>query len=205
MPTALGVPINQPTGRKNMLASIRYYLATYLPGYVGTPTAQVPYTVEWEQYFEAGPYPCITFQDFGIPNLGGYAFADIMGTDANGVTHYGKKCQTMIEINCMTDQSATDAAIQNLYQMSDQLEFLFHYASNGQVDDNGVQIMPPIALLDFDNGNVDTGARIECPQGKDAIWMPTYIGLDNELPNVKRLSIKTRIIWDWLRPLVTSQ
>jgi hypothetical protein len=105
----------------------------------------------------------------------------------------------------MTDQSSTDAAIQNLYQMSDQLEFLFHYASNGQVDDNGVQIMPPIALLDFDNGNVDTGARIECPQGKDATWMPTYIGLDNELPNVKRLSIKTRIIWDWLRPLVTSQ
>jgi hypothetical protein len=111
----------------------------------------------------------------------------------------------MIELNCMTDQSATDAAVQNLYQMADQLEYLFHYASNGETDENGVQIMPPIKLLDFDNANAETGSIIECPQGKDAVWIPTYIGLDDTLPNVKRLSIKCRIIWDWLRPQITSR
>ncbi len=185
-----------------MLASLRKYLDTNLPKVCSDGKA---YTVKFEQYLEAADFPAITFEDFGVPNLGAWAFDDYLGRDS--VTNdpvYGKKNQTMVELNCMSDLEQTDDAVMQLYDMADQLEYLFYYASSGQRDENDVRIMPEIKLLDFASGQVDTGARIEAPLNQDAMWLPSYIGRDPVNPNMRRVSIKVRIKWDWRRPTVTS-
>lgn len=206
MPSPLGVPKYVPTGRNNMLASIAYYLENNLPGVTSDNTQ---YKVKTGgQYMEASDFPCITMVDFGAPELGAWAFDDYVGRDSGtGAMVHGKKNQTMIEINCWDDLEQTNAAIQHIWDMADQLEYLFYYASGGQMDDNNVPIMPNIVLYDFLSSPpyFDTGSRISAMMEKDAMWIPSYLDADEVKPNLKRVSIKVRIQWDWRRPLVTSQ
>lgn len=186
------VPATIPTGKNNVLASLRKYLSEQL----------APTVVQFENYMNVEQIPSIAFQDVGVPNLGGHAFDDYLGERIgdSGFPErvYGKIAQTNLEFNILTDQENNASAIKDLFQMRDRLEYLFMYS--GRKDEAGVLIMPRIAILDFDNSNEDTGASIWCPQERDSIWIENYVGTDQERPNVKRLRILVRVYWHLLRP-----
>lgn len=193
------IPQTIPTGRSNMLSSLREYLVNNLPATAGGEA----YTVEFEQYENVNKYPSIAFQDAGIPQLGGHYFDDYMGelVDSNSISHpvYGKTAQTNVEFMLSTDYEQQEDAIRLLYQMVDQLEYLFMYS--GRSDASGVNfILPRIGVLDFDNGKVDTGATIWAPMEKDSIFIPQYLGTDIERPSVRRLRVLVRVYWHLLRP-----
>lgn len=192
------VPTSVPTGRRNMLASVRLYMDQYLPKrFVDGRT----YKVKFEQYMESSEFPCICIQDFGTPTLGGHAFDDYMGQDTNGFKVFGKRAQTMLVMTCQTNESEVDTAVKDLYDMADQLEFLWQYSSIGQADEFGNRIMPRMALLDFDtNPPTDTGATVSAPMEKDSVWIPNYIGTDPERPQIRMFQVRLRVEWQWLRP-----
>lgn len=176
------------------MASIREYLRVNLPAN--------DYTVEFEQYENTEKYPSISFQDMGIPQLGGHSFEDYMGEllDTNGRTIpvYGKIAQTNVEFNIQTNIEDQDDAIRKLYQIADQLEYMWMYS--GRADQAGAEILPRIALLDFDNGNVDTGATIWSPMERDSIFIPQYVGTEPSREGIRRLRILVRVFWHLLRP-----
>jgi hypothetical protein len=198
------MPISQtiPTGKNNMLASLRAYMTANLPGAVPTGT----YQILFEQYENAeGPYPVIAFEDLGVPQLGGHAFDDFIGDGLNDngfpVQYYGKIAQTMVEFNCIAQMSdpnnPQDAALQQCYQMRDQIEQMVMFS--GRNDHNGNQILPPIQLMNYDtNPASTTGSVIWAPMEKDSIWMEQYIGTDPEKPGIKRLAIRVRFYWHLL-------
>lgn len=193
------IPQTIPTGRSNMLSSLRKYLQDNLPATAGGEA----YSVEFEQYENVNKYPSIAFQDAGIPQLGGHYFDDLIGNmlDSNSVSHpvYGKIAQTNVEFMLSTDYEQQTDAIRLLYQMADQLEYMFMYSGRSDATGNTL-ILPRIALLDFDNGQDDTGATIWSPMEKDSIYIPQYIGSDIERPSVRRLRVLVRIYWHLLRP-----
>lgn len=195
----MGVPQTIPTAKTNMLASLRAYLIAQLPGIVGggaNPTST--YTIEFEQYENADQYPSIAFEDVGIPSLGGHAFDDFMGDglDDNGnpIQYYGKIAQTIVEFNCQAQLNDNTAAIQQCYQMRDQLEYLFMHS--GRTNHSGAQVLPPITLMNYDtNPASTTGSVIWAPMENDSIWMENFSGTDPTRPGIKRLSIRVRIYW----------
>jgi hypothetical protein len=190
----MAAPTTIPTGKKNALASLRSYIQTQLS----------PTKVVFENYLNAEDVPCIAFEDMGIPGLGGHCFDDYMGekvSDAGVRTKvHGKVAQTMVEFNLLTNVEENTSAVKDLYTMRDRLEYALMYS--GKYNDAGVQIMPRIALLDFDASpsGVDTGASVWAPMEKDSVWMENYIGTDQERPQIKRLRILVRIYWHLLLP-----
>jgi hypothetical protein len=192
----MGIPITIPTGKNNMLASLRAYLQANLPLLIGNPT--VPYTIEFEQYENADTYPSISFEDLGIPSLGGHAFDDFLGEglddNGNAVTYYGKIAQTIVEFNCQAQMNESTSALQQCYQMRDQLEQLFMFS--GRNDHTGAQVLPAIGLMYYDtNPASTTGSVIWAPMERDSIWMESFVGTDPARPGIKRLSIRVRIYW----------
>lgn len=189
------VPLTIPTGRKNAMASIRYYLQNNLQASAGG------YTIQFEQYENTEVYPSISFEDLGVPQMGGHSFDDYMGvmndTNGNQVQVYGKIAQTNVEFNLQTDIEDSDAAIEQLYNMADQLEYMWMYS--GRMDANNNQILPRIALLNFDAGNVDTGATVWSPMEKDSIFIPQYVGTEATRPGIRRLRVLVRVYWHLLR------
>ena len=190
------IPATIPTGKNNMLASLRDYLQTNMPLVVGNPTT--PYTIQLEQYENAESYPSISFEDLGVPSMGGHAFDDFVGNglDDNGnpTVYYGKIAQTIVELNCQSQLNDSTKALQQCYQMRDQLEQLFMFS--GRVDHTGSQVLPPISLKNYDvAGNPITGSVIWAPMEKDSIWMESFVGTDQARPGIKRLSIRVRIYW----------
>ena len=197
------VPVTNPTGKNNMLASLVAYMNQYLPGKIPSGIYDgnfVSYKVNLEQYEEAASYPSISVEDIGMPGLGAYAFDSYVGkyVDGNGVTQpfYGKKAQTMVEFNMQADANAVGANIarQAVYQMYDQVDYLLRYT--GELDHNNATMLPVIQLMDYDTNPASwTPSTIWCPTEKDSILFPTYIGTDSERPNIKRLSLRARIWW----------
>ena len=182
------VPLTIPTGKKNMLNSLRTYLAAQL-------TSE---TVLFESYENAEAPHGIYFQDVGVPNLGGHAFDDYMG-QRDGQAFYGKVAQTLVEFNLITDVDDNTTAVSDLYNMRDRLEYLFMYS--GIMGDNDALILPRIALTDYDQTPaVDTGATIWAPMDKDSMWIENYVGQDQARVGLKRLRILVRIKWHLLRP-----
>lgn len=186
-------PTTIPTGKKNMLGSLRKYLTAEL----------APTKILFEQYQNVEEIPSISFQDVGVPNLGGHAFEDYVGERDNGhgafEKVFGKVAQTMVEFNILTTQTEDQAAVRDLYIMRDRLEYALMYS--GRLDE-GVLIMPRIALLDFDAAPAgeDTGATVWAPMEKDSVWIENYIGTDPERAGVKRLRVLVRFYWHLLRP-----
>lgn len=182
-----------------MLASLRAYLQAQLPGFIGggaNPTTT--YTIEFEQFENADQFPSIAFEDVGIPSLGGHAFDDFMGEglDDNGnpIQYYGKIAQTIVEFNCQSQLNDNTAAVQQCYQMRDQLEYLFMFS--GRVNHSGAQVLPPITLMNYDtNPASTTGSVIWAPMEADSIWMENFSGTDPTRPGIKRLSIRVRVYW----------
>lgn len=200
----MGVPQTIPTGKNNMLASLRAYLIAQLPGVIGGgANPQTTYTVEFEQFENAEVYPSISFEDVGIPSLGGHAFDDFLGEglDDNGnpIQYYGKIAQTIVEFNCQSQLNDNTAAVQQCYQMRDQLEYLFMQSGRFNHATPPVQNLPPINLLNYDtNPASTTGAEIWAPMENDSIWMENFSGTDPTRPGIKRLSIRVRIYWHLL-------
>lgn len=194
------IPITIPTGKANMLASLRDYMQTNLPGSI--PSGN--YDIEWEQYENAESYPSISFEDVGIPSVGGHAFDDFIGVgtnDANqSVNYYGKKAQTLVEFNCQTNLNDSNTAIQDCYQMRDQIEYMLMYSGKTHPA-TGAQMLPPILLNDYSvNPPAFTGGVVEAPMERDSIWMEQFIGTDINRAGIKRLAIRVRIYWHLLIP-----
>ncbi len=198
------VPVTNPSGKNNMLASLVGYLSQYLPKKVPSGNYDgkfVPYTINLEQYEEAASYPSISVEDIGMPGLGAYAFDNYTGKyiDGNGDTQpfYGRLAQTMVEFNMQADAGAvgTNIARQAVYQMYDQIDYLLR--STGEMDHTGANILPVISMINYDTNPATTvlGSSVWCPTEKDSIMFPAYIGTDPERPGIKRLSLRVRIYW----------
>lgn len=192
------VPQTIPTGKNNMLGSLKAYLRANLPLAIPSGT----YAVELGQYENAESYPSISFEDVGMPGLGGHAFDRFLGDgideSGNKIKYYGKIAQTMVDFNCQSNMNdQPQDALQQCYQMRDQLEYLL--MNSGEYDHAGVQILPPIQLMNYDtNPASSTGSCIWAPMEKDSIWFETFIGNDEARVGIKRLNIRVRIYWHLL-------
>ena len=188
-----GVPSTIPTGKKNMLSSLRTYLQTQLTGE----------TVNFESFENAEAPLGIYFQDVGVPSIGGHCFDDYMGEiindDGSKTIVKGKIAMTMVEFNIVSDVNDNTSALNSIYNSRDRLEYLFMWS--GRLDESGALILPRIALMDYDQTvPVDTGTTITSPMEKDSMWIENYVGQDKERPGLKRLRILVRIKWQLLRP-----
>lgn len=192
-----GVPQTIPTGKNNMLSSLRDYLNTYLP----KTLPDGPYTVQFEQFENAESYPSISFEDMGMPSLGGHAFNRDFGNDGNGSYYRGQIAQTMVEFNCQAQiVDGGPDPVKQCYQMRDQLEYLLMYS--GELDLANNQILPPIPVMNYDtNPATSTGSSVWAPMNQDSIWFESFIGTDPERPGVKRLSVRVRMYWHLLLPV----
>jgi len=210
----VSVPYNIPTGKRNVLESLKKYLDDNLPDLVVDPNTS--YTVHWDNYQNVNTYPSITFTDLGtrnigehelmgpIGNLGDHAFDDSMGTRIlpGGGTErvYGRIDRTYVEFNIQADTNTDAAAVEHAAAIRDQLEHLFLY-SGRRDGETGNEILPPIKLLDFTRDpDEETGGVIWAPMELEETFVEKYIGVDPDKPGIKRYQILVRLYWHLLKP-----
>jgi hypothetical protein len=196
------VPANytNPTGKQNVMNSFKQWLKDNVAS-GGAPN-------DFTFYLAAGQvpaqYPAVTVEEFQFfePE------ADAMGMQVFPASSYpigspstqGSKNELQMMIEIMTAQGNTDGlgtqqgALKQLYQLRDRFRRALVLA--GVCDDvTGNQIVPPIYLLDYDNGAAPTGIICELLPTSGTGLQERYIKPDNAQQQIHRYQLLVKLRW----------
>ena len=126
----------------------------------------------------------------GLYNLGTYAMDNFLGYK-DGQPLYGRKDQTLIEISAWDDETLHPGAVGKIRQMRDKIVYLFLNA--GRIDDNGVEVLPPIKLYDYSTTPKKEIGVIELDLADNSINEKQVIDPVNQ--NIKVYKILIRLYW----------
>lgn len=171
------VDANDPTGIRNLVASIERHLKAQLSGvdvFIGN-------------YNQAQKFPCVTVQNDGLFSLGDTAYGDLLESGVKGRIE-----QTQLEINVMDKLNSTNRDHwREVHIMVDKVRQAF--------EDAGLKTgIPAIAIYDYSQTPpTDTGRIAWMPTDLDTCWIPKNI-VNEALPSLFRVRVYVRIYWEKL-------
>lgn len=172
------VDVNDPTGVRNVLASVVDHLQAMLVGE----------TVIIGNYLQATKYPSVTVENDGLYSLGDMAYGDLIEEGVKGRVE-----QTQLEVNILAKASveSDNSALVAIRALEDKVRQALELAGLK----SGI---PTISIYDHSSGTpVDTGRIAWMPTELETAWLPKRID-DAENPALKRVRVYVRIYWEKL-------
>jgi len=186
-------------GKQNVVSSFNQFLVDQIGGgqvYDGIST-QLPVGKDFWWFFDyplSGlQFPSVSTTEPGLFTRSPIALDRVLKFDSMGKPVKGDRNQTLIEINCWAEDTATQAdATKIVRELRDRIFYVLRNA--GEIDeDTGALIVPPIELKDFSQPTPPLVGTIQVDTADNAID-EKYI-VDPVDQNIKRYRLLVRIFW----------
>lgn len=192
----VAVDYTNPTGFQNVMASLNEWLVTNVPknGTVAVPSVNAgDFHYDFLANADTSKFPRVSITgpvdnpEPGIDAMGQLVFP-------GRSQEQGRPNVIVVEFNIYADSGKDESAKRLVYQIRDRLaRGLANAGISRDIDDT--IILPPIKVLDYDNGEADTGivatVQIESANGLGC----RYFEPTAEAPTVHRVQMLARIKW----------
>ena len=176
--------MHQFYGKENLIASLNYWLtSTISGGHLGLAPLPSGKDFYWAFDFPIAPLytPAISVTEIGLFNYGEMAFDRLIGFDGEDPV-YGTKNQTLLEITCTDQDSATYAAATNkVRNLRDRVV--------AALNDSGKRI----PLVDYSHPQKPVIGYIWVDNNSNSINEKLLVDSQNQ--NLKRYVLLVRIFW----------
>lgn len=189
MTTVASPTWKNPTGKNNLLTSLNKWMQTNI-----TPANAADFTYFFTAQINPTVFPAVTVDEFPFFDPPFNAFGNVLYPSASYTSSQGRLNHAMIDINIYTSVAADSSAKKHLIQIRDRIVAGLTQAGLGD-DVTGTQILPPIEVLDYDNGGADTGiaARISIEESNNPI--ERYYPPSADTPDIHRYQLLFKIQW----------
>jgi hypothetical protein len=186
MPIVTSTYVN-PTGRKNVIESINKFLQTNCP-----PNGASDFTYQFTAQITPTVFPCVQVKEFPFFEKGSIAFGDVLFNSNTAGQTEGHESQLMLQIDILTEMTDPEAK-RKMYTIRDRIVRCLTMA--GRVNDiDNTEIVPPIKVLDYSNGQADTHVVCWVPRD-DNVIMDRYFEPSPDVPNIHRYQMLIRFNW----------
>lgn len=192
----MSAPMRLETGRMNAVSSFLRWIRTNVPNPIttGSPTP-IPWDFAVRRPIQVlnATKPVVGAFDMGLIQPSAVDVDDIL-TQVGGVDYRGRAAQTLIELAIWCDVKVLSDAEARIQRIRDTLTHALLLA--GRKDSAGVDIVPPIRILDFAasaTAPADTDNYIR--RVRDSTWLVESDMLDPAHPEIRGWRGVTRIEW----------
>jgi hypothetical protein len=178
-----------PTGKNNLLTSINKWMQLNIP-----PASEADFVYYFTSQMQPAVFPRVEVTEFPFFSPGSDALGSVIYNAATKTSDQGKTESVMIEVNIYESSAKNENAKRDMLRIRDRL--VKGITQAGLSDDiNDTVIMPPISVLDYDNGAADTGivARF-CIEESNA-KIERYYAPTADYPDIHRYQILLKFQW----------
>lgn len=193
----LGPNFSNPTGKRNALASFKYWLKTVVPatGLDDFTYSFVSDVSNPKVFSNVGVSELPYFQP-GVTSFGMEVFPK-NNFPAGAATSQGTLSVMLLQIDIKTDQPVGRDGLQKLYRIRDRIATALRYAGMTRPDPPFEVIVPGIEVRDFRQGGdgESTGVYARIPLNQDTAIQEQPAPPDETTPNLNTLRLLVLLEW----------
>ena len=183
-----------PTGKNNLFTSINKWMQLNI-----APANDADFKYFFTSQVSPTVFPCVTVAEFPYFDPGFNAMGNVIFPSAPYTSDQGRVNHAMLDINIYDSVAVDTDAKRNLMRIRDRIIHGLTHA--GFTDDiTNAEILPPIRVLDYDNGAQDTGivARVMVEDANHVI--ERYYPPSADVPDIHRYQILVKFEWYEMNP-----